>query len=691
MLYLDTETYSEVPIDVGTFNYTKFAELMLLSYAIDDGPVKLWDLTVSNAMPEDLKKALADDRHLIVAHNAQFDREVLKHTLGIELLLSRWRCTLVKAYAHGFSGSLDSLGKILGLPSNKQKLKTGKALINRFCKPAPSFHKASRYTRSTHPNEWQQFCDYAVMDVESLRAIDKRLPSWNVNEREQRLYELDQTVNARGFAVDTDLVNAAVKAESTDKAILLERFAALTHGQVTSPTQRDKLKAYIRSQYQLKLPNTQKATLEKVLLQTSLPDHCRELITLSLALNKSSVAKYRKLQPAVSSDGRFRGGLQLNGAARTRRWSGRVFQPHNLPSRGLPPQDDIEHYIRALKCGVHDVLFDDLSTLSSAALRGALMAAKGNKLVVSDLANIEGRLNAWLSNEIWKLQAYRDFDKGCGQDLYKLTAASILGKQPEDITKDERQILGKLPELSMQYAGGVGAFQNFSQAFGIKMADYWERLQLSLPSECIQQAPINYEGWGINSGIDKTEWLASEAIKLAWRAKHSKTVKLWRDCDNAARKAIAKPGNTFSAGLYLKFRVVSHAGFPYLLCRLPSGNFLTYFKPRINRDNSIAYEGLDSTGRVGFQWREQTTYGGKLVENACQSIARDILAYNLPKIEQAGYPIILTVHDEVLTEVPDDPNFNAEHLSSLLAANDDNYHGLPLAAAGFEAYRYRKD
>lgn len=690
MLYIDTETYNTQPITVGTYQYAATCELLLVTYAIDNGPVKLWDLTRTITRPQDLLEALSDSTQLITAHNAIFDRRVIKHTLNIEPDLQRWRCTMAQAYAHALPGSLDELGKVLNLPQDKLKLKDGKKLIQRFCKPTPSNHKAQRYDRHSHPSEWQRFCEYAIGDVQALRETAKRLPDWNYRRQELDLYHLDQTINDRGFSVDTEFVCAAVNNEDSDKARYLDRFREITGGRVLSPTQREKFKTFIRERYSIDLANTQKGTLIALVNDENTPAQCQELCQLAMALTKSSVAKYRRLLPAISSDRRFRGGLQFNGASRTRRWAGRVFQPHNLPSRGIPHQRDLENYIDALKYSVHDLLFDDLTAYSSAALRGVMIAPKNSKLLISDLANIEGRINAWLANEVWALKAYQDFDNGKGHDLYKLTASGIFGKLPEHITKEERQ-LGKVACLAYGYQGSVGATQVFCQAIGIKMADYWDHLQETLPGRCIQKAHDNYQSWGHESDTDKTEWIASDAIKVAWREKHPATVKLWYDCQNAAKAALSQPGRVFPAGRYLAFKTLTHAGIPFLLCRLPGGNFLTYCQPRLDSDGSLSYMGIDNTAqRSGYSWRRIRTYGGKLVENACQSLARDILAHNMLAMEKENYLTILTVHDEVIAEVPDTSDYTHEKLSQRLASNPPWATGLPLAASGDESHRYGK-
>ncbi|XWN29914.1 MAG: hypothetical protein ROR55_20805 [Devosia sp.] len=642
--------------------------------------------------------ALRDPDQPITAHNANFDRTLLRAQLAPRLGLpahvgepERWRCTMVKAMTLGFPGALDACGRILGLPNDTQKLTDGKRLIHRFCKPAPRNHKADRYDRHSHPEEWERFCAYAVRDIDAMREIDRRLPDWNYRGEELALYHLDQRINDRGASIDKDLVAAGARAAATEKDRIAERCAQLTNGLVPRPTMREALRLYLNDVFGLGLSNTQAATLRQVLAERgdALPSNARELIHAALAANKTSTAKYKALAPAVSPDGRFRGSLQFAGAARTRRWSGRTLQIQNLASRGLPPQDDIDLYIDALKNDVHDLLFEDQMLFASAALRGVIVAPPSRKLVVADLSNIEGRANAWLAGETWKLKAFEAFDRGEGPDLYNITAGMILGKNPSDITKSERNAFGKVPELACGYASGVNGIQTFARAYGITMVDHWPTIKHTMGAYA-DAAADNYAVWGRERAPEmaELEWIASETIKLAWRDRHPAITRLWHACETAARRALAEPGRTFIAGPKLRFKLVRFAGHRYLAVRLPSGQFLTYFAPRVEPDDTLTYMGLNTLTR---QWERIATYGGKFCENFCQSVSRDAMAASIPAIEADGFEILFTVHDEIVTEVPDGPGFSADRLAALMATPPAWAAGFPLAAAGFEAPRYRKD
>lgn len=763
ILWNDAETFNgEKDIKVGTYEYARTCEILIIAYAINDGPVKLWDLT-KEPMPADLTEVTQKQDTIYVAHHSNFDRIVWRESglfPGHCTRVENWICTMAKSMLHGFPGSLDALCKIFRLDSDQAKMKEGKKLINRFCKPAPKNHKADRYTAETHPEEWALFCKYAIRDVGAMRKISSQLPLWNWDVRE---FHIDQLINDRGFRVDTGLVSAGAKAAAEEKIALAERFRELTTDEVSSPTQREKFKNYLNNQFGLELENTQKATLEPLLKTGELDPVAHELIEIALMANKTSTAKYAALEPSVSPDNNFRGGLKFSGAQRTRRWSGLGFQVQNLRSKDLPDNNKIELYIDALKLDIHDILFaGELMEYGSAALRGVLVAPEGQKLVVSDLSNIEGRVSAFLAGEKWKLKAFSDFDKGRGDDLYRITAGRILGKAPNAVTKEERNSFGKISELSLGYMGGAQALQNFASGRGVSFAEHWENIEQSVSDEIIEKAKENWSQWGKKRAgdIPEDEWIASEVVKLSWRSNNPEIAKLWYACGDAAENAINNPGKTFKAGELLTFRYVKCKGHKYLLMVLPSKKCLVYFDPKIEKEKisiqalntlfdkmeerdveriisdhangarsineliradldmatcnieslyqgqferifdaclhhlgelprkpKILYWGVDS---VTKQWTRQNIYSGKFLENAAQSMSRDILMQGIFGAEAAGYKCVLSVHDEVVCEVPDTDDYTEKELSQILATQLPWTKGLPLAADGFEAYRYRK-
>jgi DNA polymerase len=685
ILYLDLETYSPVPISRGVYAYAEYAEILLFAYAIDDAPARVWDCTSGALPPAELAEALADHSITITAHNAAFDRTVLR-VRGYYLPIARWRCTMAKALAHGLPGSLNQLCTILGVPADKAKDMEGRKLVRLFCQPQPATRKIRRATRDTHRAEWERFVEYARLDVEAMREVDRRLPEWNYRGDELALWRLDQEINDRGFLCDVELARAAIRAVERAKKALADRTQELTAGQVTTATQRDALLEHIAAIYGLQLNDLRASTVESLLDDESLPEELRELLAVRLQASSTSVRKYQAVLDAVSKDGRLRGALQFCGASRTGRWAGRVFQPQNL-CRPTMPNEEIERGIEALKADCADLITDNVIEIASSALRGVVVAPQGKKLIVADLSNIEGRVLAWLAGERWKVDAFAAFDRGEGHDLYKLAYARAFGIRPEDVTKDQRQI-GKVMELALGYEGGVGAFVTFASVYGIDLDAMADQAVKALP-DTILQAAKDALAWanenGRASGLSDKAWVACDAIKRAWRAAHPATAAWWRKVHQTVVDVIVDsvfyPGRERAAG-----RLTIAADADWLRIRLPSGRFLCYREPRIEGE-VVSYTGVNQRTR---QWSRIQTYGGKLVENITQAVARDVLAAAIPRIEAAGYQIVLTVHDEIVAEAPDEHSYSAEHLAALMATPPSWAEGLPLAAAGFETYRYRK-
>jgi len=689
MLWLDFETFSEVPIKHGTYRYTASCEAMIVTYTLDDGPVHLWDRTLDAHMPAGLEYALHDDNELVTAHASMFDRNVLRYALGIEVPIPRWRDTMVRALAHSLPGGLDKLCEILNVPHDQAKVKDGRKLIQLFCKPRPGGKE--RATRETHPEQWQRFCEYAVADIEAMRAVARRLPDWNFRAEELALWHLDQRINDRGFRVDSVLVEAAIEATARAKQGLSDETVRLTNGNVEKATQRDRLLQHIVESYGVMLPDLKGDTLERRLNDESLPEELKELLRVRLQATMSSTSKYISLANGVSADGRLRGTIQFNGASRTGRDAGRTFQPQNLPSRGLPPQADIDLGIDAMKAGAAHLMYDNVMHLAASAIRGIVVAPPGKKLVVSDLSNIEGRYAAWLAGEEWKLQAFRDYDAGTGADLYRLAYAKSFRVPVEAVDggkgKGPQRQIGKVMELMLQYQGGVGAYLTGAETYGIDLDEMAEQAWPALPGDVIHEAE-GFLTWTIEKkrptfGLPGKTFIVCDALKRLWRRAHPATCGIWDDLEAVVKDAIEQPGRTFNCRRFLIRRDGA-----WLRIGMPSGRALCYPSPSIDKSGRITYMGINQYMK---QWSRLHTYGGKLLENLTQAGARDVLFYRTPAVEDAGYEIVLKVHDEIIAETPDEDRFNAKHLSSLIATPPAWAEGLPLAAAGFESYRYRKD
>lgn len=638
-LYLDLETFSETPIAHGTHRYAEDSEILLLAYAWGEGEVVVVEHPTAKVI-----QALVDGADWIVIHDSAFDRTVLRHN-DVDVPVEKIHDTLVQALAHSLPGALGQLCDILQVPADKAKDKAGKRLIQLFCKPLAKNRKLRRATKDTHPTEWAEFIEYAALDIEAMRAVRAALPMWNMREEEQDLWVLDQRINDRGVAVDLDLAKAALRAARRVSKKLAEDVEQVTDGAVMSTTQRDKTLMFLRD-IGVEVEDLRRGTVDALLKSDALPDIAREVLENRSQAAATSPAKYKTLLNGVSSDGRLRGTLQFCGASRTGRWGGRMFQPQNLP-RPFIPLHAIETGIKAMKLDVEDIMFANVMELCASAVRGSLVAPPGKKLVVSDLSNIEGRMLAWLAGEDWKSEAFRQFDAGVGHDIYKLAYARSFGKDPKDVSKDQRQI-GKVQELALGYQGALGAFSTMAARHGIE-----------LPEDTIL------------------------TIVKAWRTAHPNVKNFWYDSERAATNAVGNPGEVFRAG-----RVAFRRDGSWLRMALPSGRYLCYPRPFVDEDGKLSYEGVHQYTR---KWERLPTYGGKLVENATQACARDILAHGVKRAEATGYAVVLHVHDELICEVPDGPEFDVEGLSQLMAHGPKWSEGLPLAAAGFECYRYRKD
>lgn len=690
-LFFDCETFSEADLKAhGTHRYAAHpsTEITVAQWALDDGDPLVCDCT-GRRWPPHLIALLEEPTIEVVAQNSMFDRTLLRHCWGLDVPIPRWRDTMVKALTHSLPGGLDKIGAVLGLPDDLAKDKRGRELIQLFCKPRPKNSKLRRATRDTHPKEWAEFLGYSRQDIISMREVDRRLPSWNYKpgHSELALWHLDQKINDRGFAVDVELAQAAVRATDLEKVRLKGAMHAATDGLVSGPSKRDDILAFILAEYGVDLPDMRADTLRRRMEDPELPEGVKLLLSIRLEATKTSTAKYQALLKAVSDDGRLRNTTQFAGALRTTRWAGRIFQPQNMP-RPTPDFDEAQQDmgIAALKGGYADVVFGDLMQLTANLVRGCIVAPPGRKLCIADLSNIEGRMLAWLADERWKLKAFADFDAGVGEDLYKLAYARSFNVDPKTATGPKRQI-GKVQELALGYEGGVAAFLTFAAVYRMDLDELARAVLETAPGGAIDDAEGVW-AWASKkhrtNGLAHDIYVACEVLKKAWRNAHPATVKLWSQAADSVRRAIAMPGVTCE----INDKLAARRDGAWLRIRLPSGRYLCYLQPQVSASGQISYMGVNQYTR---QWTRISTYGGKLVENITQASARDVMAANMPLVDSMAYDIVLTVHDELLTETDDTDEFSAEELATLLAANPPWGAGLPLAAAGFETYRYRKD
>lgn len=690
MLWLDCETYSECNLKTkGAHVYAAHptTEITIATWAIDDGPVRTWDVTANSAIPEELYEALLDDDCLVTAHNSAFDRNIFKHVLKIDVPLHRWRDTMHQALVHSLPGGLDKLCDILKVPYDIAKHKTGHALLMFFCKPRPANDKVRRATRLTHPDKWAEFLAYAGADITSMRDVARRLPRWNYGAGEIALWQFDQRVNDRGFAIDTRLAERALDAIAVARTQLTADVADATGGAVTSLTkERDVFLGYLLEEYGVDLPDLTKATLERRINDDTLPRELRTLLSMRLEAATTSGGKYKAALDGVH-EGRLKGTAQWRGAMRTGRWAHRRFQPGNM-MRPTMPQSEIDFAIDMIRRGHAPMVLPSVIGACNNAVRGCIVAPDGRILHVADLSNIEGRGAAWLANEEWKLQAFRDFDAGVGPDLYKLAYARSMGITPDDVDKAGRQI-GKVQELGLGFGGGVAAFLTFALTYGLNLHAMAAAARDTLPDWAYREALEFYE-WTVKKkrstfGLPQDVFIVCDALKRMWREANSNIAAMWGELEDAVRAAINNPNEVFTCR---NLRAIKTG--QWLRVILPSGRALCYPSPQLHGEKQeISYMGVNQYTR---QWQRIRTYGGKLFENGVQAFANDVFCHGLLTAEGVGYEVVTTIHDEGLAETPElEMCWPSKTLPECLASPVPWAPGLPLAAAGFVTKRYRKD
>ena len=655
-LFVDIETYSSVDITkAGAFKYIESDdfEILLIAYAWDDGPVQILDLTCldDDAREElhDIKAGLLDDCGTVkVAHNSAFERAAFAKWLGEDMPPEAWEDTMILAAYNGLPMSLDAAGAALQLPD--QKMKEGTALISYFCKPCkPTISNKGR-TRNLPehaPDKWARFCEYCRRDVEVTQAIYKRLASYPVTDFERQVWALDARINERGVLVDMDLAQAAIDVDEAFKAEHLDELGKLTG--LDNPNSVSQLKGWLEG-VGLSCESLNKASVADLKKAATDPT-TRRVLELRSLLGKTSTKKYEAMVNAAGADNRVRGITQYYGAGRTGRWAGRLVQLQNLPQNHLAAIHEVREIVRAKDLDTLELLYDSVPDVLSQLIRTALVAKPGHTFLVSDYAAIEARVIAYLAGEKWRMDVFAE-----GGDIY-CSSASQMFKVPvvkHGVNGHLRQ-KGKVAELACGYGGGVSALK----AFG---AD--------------------------KMGLTETEM---QDIVTQWRAASPTIPKLWRNVERAAKCALANPGKRFPVNSIINSRYTHYVCTYWkdadaLRCRLPSGRILTYWGARLDNDGSICFMGQNQTTR---KWEKTGTWGGKLVENIVQAVARDCLAVAMVKLDAAGYDIVFHVHDEVVIEAPVGSRW--QDAAAIMGEPIDWAPGLLLRGDGYETKFYMKD
>lgn len=709
--HIDFETFSDVPLPkAGVYRYCESPHtgVFVLSWRIgDQGPINRWHPGAED--PLDLLVWIEEGGE-VVAHNAGFERSIWNRVVRRryaqhwpELKIGQQICTMARAAALAMPAGLDALSFALKTPVQKDK--EGYALMMRMCKVkderadgTPVFH--------TDPALIERLSQYCDVDVETETLVDSALPF--LSPTELAVWQLDQLINERGVAIDETFVRRALDAATELKSRADEKMWHLTDGDIQRCTETAKIVKWINDRG-VPCQSVAKGETEELVLGAELQGDktAKDVVMLRRAAAKASTAKYSAMQKCVCADGRVRGMLAYHGAS-TGRWAGRLVQPQNFP-RVDPDADgpDVELVLQLLEspksrtelADAIEMLVEHPIDVLSKCLRAMFVAPKGKKFVGGDFANIEGRFNAWLAGEEWKLRAFRDYDRGSGPDLYKVTSARITGKAVADVTKGERQATGKVPELALGYQGGVGAFINMAANYFVKPEDVARVARDNATDDQWAATEQAYER--MNSyGLSSDTWRGVKLVVDGWRAANANIVQGWWDLQDAAIAAVGSPGVVIPVDQYQgRVRYIASNGF--LFCSLPSRRVLAYANPRLieserfgRKKYQVLYDGVDSMTK---RWGEQYLYGGEQCNHVVQGTARDLMVSAMMRAEADNYPVILTVHDEIVCEVTDDEEgpqrmglTDADLLKSIMSDVPAWAEGLPLAAATWEDQRYVK-
>lgn len=699
-LHIDFETRSTVDLPKANA-YIYFddptTDVWCAAYAFGEDDPRLW--WPGDACPPEIADHVRAGGE-VHAWNAAFERLAIRQILGPRYGwpvpdLRQYRCTMVSALAMSLPGKLEHAAPALGLDTVKDS--AGSRLMLQMSKP-----RRPRKGEDPKALVWwsgegreDRLAAYCVQDVRTEIAVSQRvLP---LSPQEQELWFLDQEINDRGVFIDEKLCLAAKRLVACAEDRLDRELSKLTDHAVTGVSNTGQITTWLRAKG-LDIPGVARDVIESLLIRDDLDPVTRRVVEIRQEGGKTSVAKIDAMLARRQKDGRMRGNLQFHGAG-TGRWAGRGAQLQNLPRPSS--EDDKQPMIDAILESKDDrlieALYGNTLTVVSDCIRGMITAAPGHELVAADFSAIEARVNAWLAGEQRVLRAFEAFDAGAGPDLYKVAASDIYNRKTEHIGKPERQV-GKVALLALGYQGGPGAFAKMAKGYGLEIASAYESVMSAASGENVEKARKGWEDRGHNSGMSQVRWMTAELIKLAWRERNPAIVQLWKDLERAAIEAVKTPGTQQTAGITGKITYKRVGSF--LFCRLPSARVLCYPYPVLKQfkapwtDNNgdavyrdgLIYKGVNSVTR---QWSEQHFYGGLADENVTQAVARDCMVEGMLNARKAGFPMVLTVHDEAVAEKPSGEAKAAE-FEAILTCGAPWMKGLPLAAEGWVGARYRK-
>lgn len=660
-LSIDIETYSSVDIKrSGLYKYVQSEDfqVMLFAYSADGGEVQVIDLMNGENIPFDIKAAALSPDVVKHAYNAAFEWYCLSKYFKVSnpvLWLSQWRCTMVHGLYCGYPGSLSSVGAALGLSEDKKKMSVGKHLIDIFCKPCKTTKSNGNRIRTLphhEPEKWELFKEYCKQDVVTEMETEKILSYWKVPDDVQKQWELDIIINSYGAAVDMELVKGALYCSETITDKLMERGRAITG--LDNPRSDAQLKGWAEKILGTKIKSLDKKNLA-ALLETELPDDVRKMLNIRKELGKTSVTKYRAMENAVCDDGRVRGLLQFYGANRTGRWAGRHVQVQNLPRNYLENLSLARELVKKKDVRGLKLLFGSVPDTLSQLIRTAFVPSVGNKFVVADFSAIEARVIAWLAGEEWRQEVFRTHGR-----IYEASASAMFGVPIEKIKKGNPEYAlrakGKVAELALGYQGSAAAL--------IQMG----ALEMGLTEDELPD------------------------IVRRWRAANKRISALWYAAENAALECMRTARQTgINKGIFFNREADVIHGLDFLTVTLPSGRKLFYAHPYLapNRwgKDSLHYTGANQKTK---KWGGLETYGGKLIENIVQAIARDCLAEAMMRLHANGYRIVMHIHDEVVIDCPEG-SADLDKACSIMCEPVSWADGLLLKAAGFVGDYYMKD
>ncbi len=662
-LSIDIETKSSVDIGkAGLYRYAQSPdfEILLFAYQVDNLPVEIVDLTAGERIPLNIQNALRDPGVVKHAYNAAFEWYCLNRA-GYANPLSQWRCTMMHGLYCGYTAGLDATGKAIGLPQDKQKLTTGKALIRYFCVPCkPTKRNGGRtWNLPKHaPEKWELFKEYCKQDVVTEHEILKRLNLFPVPEEEERLWQMDIKMNAFGVKVDTDLIKGALTIDSISTEKLTEEAVQITG--LNNPNSPAQLLPWINSYMKDDredpdaISDIRKETVEEMLQRRDeLPAKVERVLEIRQQLGKTSVKKYVAMDTAKGNDGRVRGLTQFYGANRTGRWAGRLVQLQNLPRNYLKTLDYARSLVKQNNYEGIKMLYGNVPDTLSQLIRTAFIPSDGNKFVVADFSAIEARVIAWLAGEQWIMEVFATHGK-----IYEATASQMFHVPIERIAKGNPEYSlrqkGKVATLALGYQGGTAAL--------IAMG-------------------------ALNMGLTEEEL---PDIVQRWRQANPRIRDLWYAVEQAALTAMqtAQPQAIYGLIFALEGDIVY--GQSFLTVRLPSGRKLFYPKPFL-KENQFGKMAIHyyTVGQQTRKWEVTSTYGGKMTENIVQAIARDCLAETLRRIDAKGLQVVFHVHDEVIIDAPMETT--VDEICEIMAEPIPWAPGLILKGAGFENNYYMKD